>query len=45
MPGFDSIEQLRDAFTRQRYLMDEGLATVVFLAQRLRKPLLVEGEP
>jgi MoxR-like ATPase len=45
MPGFDSIEQLRDAFTAQRYLMDEGLATVVFLAQRLRKPLLVEGEP
>ncbi len=45
MPGFDSIEQLRDAFTGQRYLMDEGLATVVFLAQRLRKPLLVEGEP
>ena len=45
MPGFDSIEELRDAFTRQRYLMDEGLATVVFLAQRLRKPLLVEGEP
>ncbi|MBA3307027.1 MAG: MoxR family ATPase [Thermoleophilaceae bacterium] len=45
MPGFDSIEQLREAFAGQRYLMDEGLATVVFLAQRLRKPLLVEGEP
>jgi MoxR-like ATPase len=45
MPGFDSIEQVRDAFTGQRYLMDEGLATVVFLAHRLRKPLLVEGEP
>jgi MoxR-like ATPase len=25
--------------------VDEGLATVVFLALRLRKPLLVEGEP
>jgi MoxR-like ATPase len=45
MPGFESIEALRDAFGRQRYLMDEGLATVVFLAQRLRRPLLVEGEP
>jgi len=45
MPGFDSIEQLQDAFTDQRYLMDEGLATVVFLAQRLQKPLLLEGEP
>ncbi|MCP9488416.1 MAG: MoxR family ATPase [Solirubrobacteraceae bacterium MAG38_C4-C5] len=45
MPGFDSIEALRDAFTRQRYLMDEGLGTVVFLALKLRRPLLVEGEP
>ncbi|MBA3509077.1 MAG: AAA family ATPase [Solirubrobacteraceae bacterium] len=45
MPGFESIGHLQDAFAKQRYLMDEGLATVVFLAQRLRKPLLVEGEP
>src|SRR5215212_11973936 len=45
MPGFDSIHQLRAALTEQRYLMDEGLAAVVFLAMRLRKPLLVEGEP
>ncbi len=45
MPGFESIEQVREAFTGQRYLMDEGLATVVFLSLRLGKPLLVEGEP
>jgi MoxR-like ATPase len=45
MPGFSSIEELRNALTNQRYLMDEGLATVVFLALRLGKPLLVEGEP
>ncbi len=45
MPGFSSIEELRRALTNQRYLMDEGLATVVYLALRLRKPLLVEGEP
>jgi MoxR-like ATPase len=45
MPGFSSIEELRAALTNQRYLMDDGLATVVFLALRLRKPLLVEGEP
>ena len=45
MPGFDSIHEMRNALTDQRYLMDEGLATVVFLALRLRKPLLVEGEP
>ena len=45
MPGFSSIEELRRALANQRYLMDEGLATVVYLALRLRKPLLVEGEP
>jgi len=45
MPGFSSIDELRSALTNQRYLMDEGLATVVFLALRLGKPLLVEGEP
>jgi MoxR-like ATPase len=45
VPAFDSIEQLRDALARERYLVDDGLATVVFLALRLRKPLLVEGEP
>ncbi len=45
MRGFDSIEELWRALTDQRYLVDEGLGTVVFLALRLRKPLLVEGEP
>ena len=45
MPGFNSIHEMRTALTDQRYLMDDGLATVVFLALRLRKPLLVEGEP
>src|SRR5436190_23217326 len=45
VPGFDSIETLREQLGQQRYLVDEGLATVVFLALRLGKPLLVEGEP
>jgi MoxR-like ATPase len=45
MPGFESIDALQDALRRVRYLVDEGLATVVFLALRLRRPLLVEGEP
>jgi MoxR-like ATPase len=45
VPAFDSIEELERALTRERYLVDDGLATVVFLSLRLRKPLLVEGEP
>jgi len=43
--AFESIEELAEALAGERYLVDEGLATVVFLALRLRKPLLVEGEP
>jgi MoxR-like ATPase len=45
MLGFNSIDELWNALTRQRYLVDEGLGTVVYLALRLKKPLLVEGEP
>jgi len=45
MPGFESIEALQDALAGERYLVDEGLATVLFLSLRLRRPLLVEGEP
>jgi MoxR-like ATPase len=45
MPRPESIEALRDALAGERYLVDDGLATVVFLALRVRKPLLVEGEP
>ena len=45
MPDFESIEALQQALAGERYLVDEGLATVVFLAVRMRRPLLVEGEP
>jgi len=43
--AFESIEQLTEGLAGQRYLVDDELATVVFLALRLRRPLLVEGEP
>ncbi|MDQ6749496.1 MAG: MoxR family ATPase [Actinomycetota bacterium] len=45
MLGFNSMEDLTTGLSRQRYLVDEGLATVVWLALRMHKPLLVEGEP
>jgi MoxR-like ATPase len=41
----ETIEEVRDALAGQRYLVDEGLATVSFLALQVRRPLLVEGEP
>src|SRR5262249_58018658 len=42
-PG--SIEDLRDRLGAERYLVDDALATAVFLALEIRRPLLVEGEP
>ena len=35
---------MREALRAHGYLPDEGLATVVFLALELRRPLLLEGE-
>ena len=40
----ESPEALRDALAAHDYLADEGLATAVFLALRLRRPLLLEGD-
>ena len=40
-----SVESVMAALTAQRYVIDRGLATAVFLAVRLEKPLLLEGEP
>ena len=41
-PG--SVEGLRDALRAQSYLADDGLATGLFLALSLERPILVEGE-
>jgi MoxR-like ATPase len=39
-----SVEEVRRALADHGYLADEGLATAVFLALRLQRPLLLEGE-
>ena len=38
------MEEVREALATHEYLADEGLATAVFLALSLRRPLLLEGE-
>ena len=43
-PGASSVEEVRAALGAHGYLADEGLATVIFLAIALRRPLLLEGE-
>ncbi len=40
-----TIEDVQRAMFAQRYIADRSLATVVFLALKRRKPLLLEGEP
>jgi MoxR-like ATPase len=40
---FESVQQVRDSLRKVDYLSDEGIAGVVYLADRLGKPILVEG--
>ncbi len=42
---FSSRQELVNALEGVDYLVDEGLATALFLAQSIRQPLLLEGEP
>jgi MoxR-like ATPase len=39
-----SVDELRRGLERHAYLADEGLATAIYLALSLDKPLLLEGE-
>jgi MoxR-like ATPase len=39
-----SVDEVRDALAANDYLADEGLATSIYLALRLQRPLLLEGE-
>jgi MoxR-like ATPase len=40
---FDSISQVREALGTQQYIATDEIATVVYLADKLEKPILVEG--
>ncbi len=40
---FESVPELREGLRSVDYLSDEGIAGIVFLADRLGKPVLVEG--
>ncbi len=43
-PVIDSVDAVTAGLRSQQYLPDEGLATAIFLALRLQRPLLLEGE-
>lgn len=40
---FDSVPELREQLRKVDYLSDEGIAGIVYLADKLGKPVLVEG--
>jgi MoxR-like ATPase len=40
---FESVPTVRESLGNVNYLADEGIAGVVYLADRLQKPILVEG--
>ncbi len=42
-PRFESVQQVRDGLRDLDYLADDGIAGVAYLADRLGKPVLVEG--
>jgi MoxR-like ATPase len=41
---FGSVDDVERALRAESYLPDRGLATAIFLALRMRRPLLLEGE-
>jgi len=43
--GLDSPEQIRAGFEAERYICSTQVATTVYLAYHLQKPILVEGPP
>ena len=42
-PRFESVSEVREGLRKVDYLSDEGIAGIVYLADRLKKPILVEG--
>jgi len=43
--NFESIDHLVSELAESHYIADRALATVLFLAHRLEKPVFLEGEP
>jgi MoxR-like ATPase len=42
---FESIESVEKSLLQEKYIPDRSLATVLYLAWSLKKPLFLEGEP
>src|SRR5688572_17173578 len=42
--AFNTIDDLQAALRERQYVADRGLATAIFLALKLQRPLFLEGE-
>jgi len=42
---FTSPRELADKLLASRYVIDESILSIIFLAGRMRRPLLIEGPP
>jgi len=42
---FSSIDEIKKALMKQRYICDDPLAFTLYLSMHMEKPLLLEGEP
>jgi MoxR-like ATPase len=40
---FESVQQVLEELSKEDYIADKNIATVVFLADKLEKPVLIEG--
>ncbi len=40
---FQNIQDVKEKLAREKYICNDEIATVIFLAQRLEKPVMVEG--
>lgn len=45
LPAVDSVADVEAGLAAHDYIADEGLATAIFLAMSLQRPLLLEGDP
>jgi len=43
--GIESVEELSALFEKTKYVADPQIAMAVFLSLKMRKPLLIEGDP
>ena len=41
----DSVSSIKEHFEKHRYICSDEIATAVFLAYKLKKPVLIEGPP